>query len=83
MAHKKSSSASRNGRDTSGKRLGVKAPAGSVVSAGTIIVRQHGTSIHPGDNVGLGSDNTLFAKSDGRVRFHTAGDRKVVSIVAE
>ncbi len=83
MAHKKSGSSSRNGRDTAGKRLGVKAHAGSFVTAGTIIVRQRGTNIHPGSNVGVGSDYTLFAKSDGVVSFHTAGSRKVASVLPE
>jgi len=83
MAHKKSSSSSRNGRDSAGRRLGVKAPAGAVVSSGTIIIRQRGTRIHPGLNVGRGKDDTLFAKTDGRIRFHMMGGRKVASIVPE
>ncbi|MFO7949633.1 MAG: 50S ribosomal protein L27 [Candidatus Fermentibacteraceae bacterium] len=82
MAHKKSSSSSRNGRDSEGRRLGVKSPAGSTVTAGSIIMRQRGTRIHPGLNVGRGSDDTLFAKCDGRVRFHSMGGRKVASVVA-
>ena len=81
MAHKKSSSSSRNGRDSAGRRLGVKAPAGSTVSAGTILIRQRGTRIHPGLNVGKGSDDTLFAKCDGTVRFHSMGGRRVASVV--
>ncbi len=83
MAHKKSGSSSRNGRDTIGKCLGVKAPAGSLVKAGTILARQRGTTIHPGRNVGLGSDYTLFATADGRVKFHTSGARRVVSVLPE
>ena len=69
MAHKKSTGSARNGRDTVGKRLGVKRYAGEIVSAGSILVRQRGTTIHPGENVGVGSDYTLFAKADGVVRF--------------
>jgi large subunit ribosomal protein L27 len=83
MAHKKASGSSRNGRDTAGRRLGVKAPAGALVHAGTIIIRQRGTRIHPGLNVGKGSDDTLFAKAHGRIRFHMMGGRKVASIVPE
>ncbi|MCD6587696.1 MAG: 50S ribosomal protein L27 [Candidatus Fermentibacteraceae bacterium] len=83
MAHKKSSSSSRNGRDTAGRRLGVKAPSGQYVSGGTIIIRQRGTRIHPGLNVGKGSDDTLFAKIEGRVKFHRMGARKVASIIPE
>ncbi len=83
MAHKKSSSSSRNGRDSAGRRLGVKASSGSLVTAGTIIVRQRGTRIHPGLNVGRGGDDTLFARADGRVRFHSLRGRKVASVVAE
>jgi large subunit ribosomal protein L27 len=81
MAHKKSSSSSRNGRDTEGRRLGVKAAAGSTVTAGSIIIRQRGTRIHPGLNVGRGHDDTLFAKTDGRVRFHSMGGRRVASVL--
>lgn len=83
MAHKKSSSSSRNGRDTAGRRLGIKSPAGSVVIAGSIIVRQRGTRIHPGLNVGKGSDDTLFAKAAGRIKFHRIGGRKVASVIAD
>lgn len=83
MAHKKSSSSSRNGRDSAGRRLGVKATAGEMVPAGTIILRQRGTRIHPGVNVGRGNDDTLFAKADGRIRFHKMGGRKVASVVPE
>ena len=82
MAHKKGVGSSRNGRDSSGQRLGVKAFGGERVNAGAIIVRQHGTRIKPGQNVGLGKDYTLFALIDGLVRFERLGkDRKLVSIV--
>ncbi len=83
MAHKKSGSSSRNGRDTAGRRLGVKAPAGSFVTSGTIILRQRGTPIHPGTNVGIGSDDTLFATADGIVHFHTMNSRRVASVLPE
>lgn len=82
MAHKKGVGSSRNGRDSRGQRLGVKAFGGERVHAGAIIVRQHGTRIMPGQNVGLGKDYTLFALIDGLVRFERLGkDRKLVSIV--
>ena len=81
MAHKKATGSSRNGRDTAGKRLGVKRYGGQKVNAGSILVRQRGTSIHPGENVGLGRDYTLFAKIDGVVRFEKKGrTRKQVSV---
>lgn len=83
MAHKKSSSSSRNGRDSAGRRLGIKAPAGVLVTAGTIIIRQRGSRIHPGVNVGKGSDDTLFAKTGGRVRFHRMGARRVASVIPD
>lgn len=84
MAHKKAGGSSRNGRDSGGQRLGVKRFAGEVVSAGSIIVRQLGTRIHPGQNVGLGRDYTLFAKIDGRITFERMGKtRKRVSVYAE
>jgi len=73
MAHKKAGGSSRNGRDSESKRLGVKAYGGQMVSAGSIIVRQRGTRIHPGPNVGMGKDHTLFAKVDGRVAFRDKG----------
>jgi large subunit ribosomal protein L27 len=76
MAHKKAGGSSRNGRDSSGQRLGVKLYAGQAVRAGGIIVRQHGTKIHPGKNVGIGRDNTLFAWIDGVVNFDLAGDKR-------
>lgn len=82
MAHKKSGGAGKNGRDSSGKRLGVKRHGGQAVNAGTIIVRQRGTPIRPGQNVGRGQDDTLFAKIAGTVRFSDKGRRgKVVSVV--
>ena len=82
MAHKKSGGSSRNGRDSAGQRLGVKAFGGEVLHAGSIIVRQRGTKFHPGTNVGIGRDHTLFAKADGAVKFTTKrDDRTYVSIV--
>ena len=81
MAHKKAGGSSRNGRDTIGKRRGVKRYAGQAVRAGNILVRQLGTRIHPGQNVGLGRDYTLFALIDGVVKFERYGaDRKRVSV---
>jgi large subunit ribosomal protein L27 len=84
MAHKKAGGSSRNGRDSESKRLGVKAFGGQAVTAGSIIVRQRGTKIHNGDNVGLGKDHTLFALADGVVQFGTKGpkNRKYVSVAA-
>lgn len=82
MAHKKGVGSTKNGRDSNPKMLGVKRYGGERVTAGSIIIRQHGTHIHPGTNVGRGSDNTLFAKIDGLVKFRThAGKRKRVHIV--
>ncbi|MEG6614870.1 50S ribosomal protein L27 [Peptococcaceae bacterium 1198_IL3148] len=82
MAHKKGVGSSRNGRDSESKRLGVKRADGQFVSAGSIIVRQRGTKIHPGNNVGKGGDDTLFAMVDGVVKFERKGrDRKQVSII--
>ena len=83
MAHKKAGGSSRNGRDSQSQRLGVKAYAGEVVTAGSIIVRQRGTHFHAGANVGLGKDDTLFAKANGKVTFVTRGSkgRKFVEIV--
>ena len=84
MAHKKGVGSSRNGRDSNPKMLGVKAFGGESVSAGSIIVRQRGTRIHPGENVGRGGDDTLFAKIDGIVTFERKGrDKKQVSIYAK
>jgi large subunit ribosomal protein L27 len=83
MAHKKSGGSAKNGRDSQSKRLGVKRFDGELVLPGTIIVRQRGTRIHPGLNVGLGRDFTIFAKSEGRVKFqpYRKGGRKKVSIL--
>ena len=81
MAHKKGGGSTRNGRDSNSKRLGVKRYDTQSVRAGTIIVRQRGTRIHPGTNVGLGRDHTLFALIDGRVKFeNTNPDKKVASV---
>ncbi len=83
MAHKKGVGSSRNGRDSNPKMLGVKRFGGEWVSAGSIIVRQRGTRIHPGENVGIGRDDTLFALIDGKVKFHQRGkDKKFVSVIA-
>ena len=83
MAHKKAGGSSRNGRDSESKRLGVKRYGGQLVSAGSIIVRQRGTQFHPGDNVGIGKDHTLFAKITGTVKFDIKGpaQRKYANIV--
>ena len=83
MAHKKAGGSSRNGRDSESKRLGVKRYGGQLIPAGSIIVRQRGTLFHPGDNVGMGKDHTLFAKIDGTVLFSVKGAqrRKTVNIV--
>ena len=83
MAHKKGAASSRNGRDSESKRLGIKAYGGEQVGAGTIIVRQRGTKVHPGLNVGLGNDDTIFAKATGEVRFHRLRGRRVVSVVTQ
>jgi len=80
MAHKKGGGSSRNGRDSNSKRLGVKAFGGETVPAGSIIVRQRGTRIHPGDGVGKGSDDTLFALRPGVVEFHDSRGRKFASV---
>jgi large subunit ribosomal protein L27 len=83
MAHKKAGGSSRNGRDSVGQRLGIKRFGGQLVKAGNILVRQRGTKVHPGSNVGMGRDYTLFAKMDGRVHFEKTGkNRTLVSIVA-
>jgi large subunit ribosomal protein L27 len=83
MAHKKAGGSSRNGRDSAGRRLGVKKFGGEEVLAGNIIVRQRGTKTYPGRNVGCGKDHTLFATADGRVRFHEGKlGRKYVSVEA-
>ncbi|MGH8677137.1 MAG: 50S ribosomal protein L27 [Burkholderiales bacterium] len=83
MAHKKAGGSSRNGRDSNAKRLGVKRFGGEVVPAGSIIIRQRGTPVHPGHNVGIGKDHTLFAKVDGRIEFGFKGpqNKKTVSII--
>ena len=75
MAHKKGQGSSRNGRDSNAQNLGVKRYGGQTVTGGTILVRQRGTRIHPGDNVGRGGDDTLFAKADGVVRYQDRGRR--------
>ena len=81
MAHKKAGGSSRNGRDSAGRRLGVKKFGGEAVIAGNIIVRQRGTKFHPGENVGMGKDHTLFALRDGNVSFRQkAGKRMFVSV---
>ncbi len=84
MAHKKAGGSSRNGRDSAGQRLGVKRFSGQSVQAGSILVRQKGTRIHPGENVGLGKDYTLFSRIDGIVKFEKKGrDKKQVSVYAQ
>lgn len=81
MAHKKGGGSSRNGRDSEGKRLGVKAYGGQRVKAGSIIVRQRGSKVHPGRNVGKGSDDTLYAKVGGVVDFNRSRGKSVVSVL--
>ena len=83
MAHKKAGGSSRNGRDSQAKRLGVKRFGGQTVSAGSILVRQRGTRVHPGENVGIGRDHTLFAKITGKVEFNVKGpdNRNTVNVV--
>ncbi|WP_292994212.1 50S ribosomal protein L27 [Nitrosomonas sp.] len=83
MAHKKAGGSSRNGRDSHSKRLGVKRYGGELIPAGSIIIRQRGTQVHPGENVGMGKDHTLFAKITGKVNFSIKGvlKRKVVSVI--
>ena len=84
FAHKKGVGSTKNGRDSESKRLGVKSADGSFVTAGNIIIRQRGTHIHPGNNVGRGSDDTLFALIDGKVKFeHIADGRRRVSVYAD
>ena len=83
MAHKKGASSSRNGRESESKRLGVKAFGGQHAKPGTIIVRQRGTKVHPGQNVKRGGDDTLFATAEGKVTFHRMGNRRVVSVVSD
>jgi len=84
MAHKKAGGSSRNGRDSAGRRLGVKKHGDELVVPGNILVRQRGTKFHPGDNVGMGRDHTLFALAGGRVKFKvTAKGRQVVTVTPE
>jgi large subunit ribosomal protein L27 len=83
MAHKKGVGSSRNGRDSNAQMLGIKRFGGQFVTAGSILVRQRGTRFRPGTNVGLGVDHTLFAKSDGYVRFERKGDHKFISIAQQ
>ena len=81
MAHKKGQGSVKNGRDSESKRLGVKKADGQIVKAGNILVRQRGTKVYPGTNVGIGSDDTLFALADGKVKFERKGkDKKQVSV---
>ncbi len=82
MAHKKGMGSSRNGRDSAGRRLGVKVGDGQIVTAGSILIRQRGTPFHPGINVGKGGDDTLFAKIAGKVKYERKNGRKRVSIYA-
>ncbi|MCU7798635.1 MAG: 50S ribosomal protein L27 [gamma proteobacterium symbiont of Lucinoma myriamae] len=84
MAHKKAGGSTRNGRDSVSKRLGVKRFGGEMVVGGNILIRQRGTKVHPGLNVGIGKDDTLYAKADGQVVFETKGpkNRKFVSVIA-
>jgi large subunit ribosomal protein L27 len=83
MAHKKGGGTTRNGRDSESKRLGVKVYGGQAINAGGIIIRQRGTKVHPGENVGMGKDHTLFALIDGKVQFATKGalQRQIVVVV--
>jgi large subunit ribosomal protein L27 len=83
MAHKKGGGTTRNGRDSKAKRLGVKSFAGQTVTAGSILVRQRGTRIHPGDGVGRGGDDTLFALVPGVVEYHSARGRRYVTITTQ
>ncbi len=84
MAHKKSGGSSSNGRDSIGRRLGLKKSGGQAVIPGNIIIRQRGTQYHPGENVGMGKDHTIFALTEGKVAFSKkAGDKTVVSVVTE
>lgn len=80
MAHKKAGGSSRNGRDTAGRRLGVKLFGDQTAAPGCIIIRQRGTKYYPGTNVGMGRDHTIFATVEGRVKFHASGDRMYVSV---
>jgi large subunit ribosomal protein L27 len=80
MAHKKGGGSSKNGRDSHSQRLGIKRFGGQLVTAGSILVRQRGTKFHPGNNVGIGRDDTLFAKIEGIVAFHEKRGRKLISV---
>jgi large subunit ribosomal protein L27 len=82
MAHKKAGGSSKNGRDSEGRRLGIKKYGGELVIPGNIIVRQRGTKYYPGENVGMGKDHTLFATAEGNVTFYKSGKRQFVSIEA-
>jgi large subunit ribosomal protein L27 len=82
MAHKKGLGSSKNGRDSESKRLGVKVFSGQEVTAGMVLVRQRGTRFRPGPGTGIGRDDTIFAKRDGRVDFRTSGERRVVSVLS-
>ena len=81
MAHKKGMGSSKNGRDSAGRRLGVKRSDNNIVSSGAIIVRQRGTRIKPGLNVGMGKDHTIYAKAKGKVKFESKGSGKTVSVI--
>ena len=81
MAHKKAGGSSRNGRDSAGRRLGIKKFGGEVVISGNIIVRQRGTKFHPGTNVGLGKDHTLFAIADGKISFKKTRKKTFISVI--
>ena len=83
MSKTKSGGSTRNGRDSAAKRLGPKVFDGQIVSAGSVIVRQRGTRIHPGDNVGRGGDDTLFAKVDGKVKYGRSKGRRLVSVLVD
>ena len=83
MAHKKAGGSSRNGRDTEGRRLGIKKSGGQAVIAGNIILRQRGTKWKPGQNVGLGRDHTIFAKRPGVVEFRRSGDKRFISVTSD
>lgn len=83
MAHKKSGGSSRNGRDSRGQRMGLKASGGQFVTAGSIIVRQYGTNFYPGDNVGIGKDHTIFAKVSGCVQYARKRNRRLVNVIPE
>jgi len=82
MAHKKAGGSSRNGRDTAGRRLGVKLAGGQAAAPGAIIIRQRGTQVHPGKNVGMGRDHTLFATVEGKVKFREIKSKMTVSVEA-